>query len=116
MKRVMACFVVVALLLLAFIMVTANAQDQQQIKNEIRKHQEAIINLEHQLRSLNKNSAVDYENYSAGESVQNSGDFLLEATPAKLDKDNNPPGPKGGPGTNWENPAGPKGGAGASPN
>jgi Mg-chelatase subunit ChlI len=34
----------------------------------------------------------------------------------KIDKDNNPPGPKGGPGTNWENPPGPKGGAGASPN
>ncbi len=32
------------------------------------------------------------------------------------DKDNNPPGPKGGPGTNWENPPGPKGGPGASPN
>jgi len=34
----------------------------------------------------------------------------------RLDRDNNPPGPKGGPGTNWENPPGPKGGPGASPN
>ncbi|MBF0217648.1 MAG: hypothetical protein HQL30_11730 [Candidatus Omnitrophica bacterium] len=34
----------------------------------------------------------------------------------KNDKDNNPPGPKGGPGTNWENRPGPKGGPGASPN
>ncbi|MFH1799681.1 MAG: hypothetical protein ABH891_02375 [Candidatus Omnitrophota bacterium] len=33
----------------------------------------------------------------------------------KRDKDNNPPGSKGGPGTNWENPPGPKGGPGASP-
>lgn len=32
------------------------------------------------------------------------------------DKDNNPPGPRGGKGTNWENPRGPKGGPGASPN
>jgi uncharacterized membrane protein len=32
-----------------------------------------------------------------------------------IDKDNNPPGPKGGPGTNWENPPGAKGGPGASP-
>lgn len=32
------------------------------------------------------------------------------------DRDNNPPGPAGGPGTNWENPAGPAGGPGASPN
>jgi len=32
-----------------------------------------------------------------------------------LDKDNNPPGPKGGAGTNWENKPGPQGGPGASP-
>jgi hypothetical protein len=31
------------------------------------------------------------------------------------DKDNNPPGPAGGPGTNWENPPGPAGGPGAGP-
>lgn len=30
-------------------------------------------------------------------------------------RDNNPPGKAGGPGTNWENPPGPKGGPGASP-
>jgi len=31
------------------------------------------------------------------------------------DRDNNPPGPVGGAGTNWENPPGPQGGPGASP-
>jgi len=31
------------------------------------------------------------------------------------DRDDNPPGPRGGPGTNWENPPGPGGGPGASP-
>ena len=31
------------------------------------------------------------------------------------DRDNNPPGPRGGPGTNWENPPGHRGGPGASP-
>lgn len=31
------------------------------------------------------------------------------------DRDNNPPGAAGGPGTNWENPPGPVGGPGASP-
>ena len=31
------------------------------------------------------------------------------------DRDGNPPGPVGGPGTNWENPPGPRGGPGASP-
>ena len=33
----------------------------------------------------------------------------------KADLDNNPPGPVGGAGTNWENPAGPAGGPGAGP-
>lgn len=33
----------------------------------------------------------------------------------RYDRDNNPPGPRGGPGTNWENPPGPRGGPGASP-
>lgn len=32
-----------------------------------------------------------------------------------LDFDRNPPGPRGGPGTNWENPPGWRGGPGASP-
>ena len=32
------------------------------------------------------------------------------------DRDNNLPGPIGGPGTNWENPPGPIGGPGTSPN
>lgn len=34
---------------------------------------------------------------------------------ARRDRDNNPPGPLGGRGTNWENPRGPVGGPGASP-
>ncbi len=34
----------------------------------------------------------------------------------RFDNDDNPPGPKGGAGTNWENPPGPRGGSGASPN
>ena len=42
--------------------------------------------------------------------------FTVHSTAwAKHDKDNNPPGPAGGKGTNWENPPGPKGGPGASP-
>ena len=36
--------------------------------------------------------------------------------PKHPDLDNNPPGPKGGPGTNWENKPGPQGGPGAGPN
>ena len=43
--------------------------------------------------------------------------FCLAAAPAACanDRDDNPPGPIGGPGTNWENPPGPVGGPGASP-
>jgi hypothetical protein len=37
------------------------------------------------------------------------------ATAAPRDRDNNPPGPAGGRGTNWENPPGWRGGPGASP-
>lgn len=33
----------------------------------------------------------------------------------RRDRDNNPPGAVGGPGTNWENPPGPRGGPGTSP-
>lgn len=41
---------------------------------------------------------------------------MMAASPAlAFDRDNNPPGPRGGPGTNWENPPGPRGGPGASP-
>ncbi len=45
-----------------------------------------------------------------------AGFLIATATvaPAK-DYDGNPPGPRGGPGTNWENPPGPVGGPGASP-
>ena len=42
--------------------------------------------------------------------------FWNQAGHCWWDNDNNPPGPRGGPGTNWENPPGPQGGPGASPN
>lgn len=42
--------------------------------------------------------------------------MILAATAcAPRDRDGNPPGPRGGPGTNWENPPGPRGGPGTSP-
>jgi hypothetical protein len=41
--------------------------------------------------------------------------LALLAMPAARAADDNPPGPLGGPGTNWENPPGPAGGPGASP-
>ncbi|MCG8029461.1 MAG: hypothetical protein N0E59_07660 [Candidatus Thiodiazotropha taylori] len=41
--------------------------------------------------------------------------FLTTSSVSAKDLDNNPPGPVGGPRTNWENPPGPAGGPGASP-
>lgn len=41
--------------------------------------------------------------------------FWNQASRCWLDFDNNPPGPRGGRGTNWENPPGWRGGPGASP-
>ena len=41
--------------------------------------------------------------------------FAGTACARSHDRDNNPPGPAGGPGTNWENPPGWRGGPGASP-
>jgi hypothetical protein len=45
-----------------------------------------------------------------------AGAMVLAVTAcAPRDRDWNAPGPRGGPGTNWENPPGPRGGPGASP-
>lgn len=41
--------------------------------------------------------------------------FVLLLGACATDYDDNPPGRRGGPGTNWENPPGPAGGPGASP-
>jgi hypothetical protein len=42
-------------------------------------------------------------------------DYWRTRHPSFKDRDGNPPGPRGGPGTNWENRPGPAGGPGASP-
>lgn len=53
------------------------------------------------------------------ERLDRNNDGVIDEKEKKMavrrDKDNNPPGAKGGPGTNWENPPGPKGGPGAGP-
>ena len=41
--------------------------------------------------------------------------MLMTAAICAADNDDNPPGLRGGVGTNWENPPGPRGGPGASP-
>jgi len=42
-----------------------------------------------------------------------AGALSLALVACATDYDDNPPGPRGGPGTNWENPPGPVGGPGA---
>jgi hypothetical protein len=47
--------------------------------------------------------------------VAPAGLGIVAAAPASAqDRDNNPPGPRGGPGTNWENTPGWRGGPGPS--
>ncbi|MGE0666973.1 MAG: hypothetical protein AB7O49_10495 [Sphingomonadales bacterium] len=41
--------------------------------------------------------------------------YWVQSKKCWWDRDDNPPGPAGGPGTNWENPPGPRGGPGMSP-
>lgn len=41
--------------------------------------------------------------------------LLLSLSGCAIDRDHNPPGPRGGPGTHWENPPGPAGGPGSRP-
>ncbi len=41
--------------------------------------------------------------------------YAQSGSGTRLDRDDNPPGAAGGPGTNWENPPGPRGGPGSGP-
>jgi hypothetical protein len=62
----------------------------------------------------------DYREYRRWPSTYYNGRYYYQEPSRKCwyappDRDDNPPGPRGGPGTNWENPPGPAGGPGASP-
>ena len=52
---------------------------------------------------------------SAGEGVGSDAGEPQIVQRRWSDRDGNPPGPRGGRGTNWENPPGPRGGPGTSP-
>ena len=49
-----------------------------------------------------------------GGCVFSDGDGGSRGGGGRYDLDDNPPGARGGPGTNWENPPGPRGGPGKS--
>lgn len=83
-------------------------QTVAQLKEELRAmHHENIQGLQQDKQAL---QADKQELKNDVQEARQAGDL-----PFKKDWDNNPPGPRGGEGTNWENPPGPKGGPGTSP-
>jgi hypothetical protein len=68
--------------------------------------------IEERLQRLKENHPERYEHLQ-----QKNPRFKswVDQKPWLRDRDNNPPGPRGGPGTNWENRPGEEGGPGASP-
>ena len=64
----------------------------------------------------NGDGTVDKTEFKQGrEKFQERREQRKEYRREHKDYDNNPPGPRGGSGTNWENRPGPQGGSGASP-
>lgn len=99
------------------------AQLRQQIKAAMDSgDMQTAQQLKEQLRSLHQENLQEKKQdiQEMQEAKQDLKNDLMEARqqrdlPPKIDRDNNPPGPKGGAGTNWENVPGPKGGPGAGP-
>lgn len=107
---------------------TEEKQLQQQIKDAVASGDMATANqLKAQLKSTHQENVQekkqDIQNLKAQKKelrqdtkgARRAGYPPPPPRPLRVDRDNNPPGPRGGPGTNWENPAGPAGGPGASP-
>ncbi len=99
--------------------------EEDQLRQQIRNAVEAgdmktADQLKAQLRKTHHENVQ--ERQQDQKDIQSSRQELIQETQEmkkahfeKMDRDNNPPGAKGGPGTNWENPPGAKGGPGASP-
>lgn len=109
--------------------------EEKQLKQKIRDalaagDKETAAQLKEQLRSMHQQNMQDKRQdiqelrKARQEMMQDKKEALENLTPEQrqkikerhMDRDNNPPGPRGGKGTNWENPPGPKGARGASPN
>lgn len=86
-----------------------NVQLKQQDKQDLKEARQ-------ELRSDKKEARIDRMDKNNDGTVDQTERVKYEQLRGKRDKDNNPPGAAGGPGTNWENPPGAKGGPGASPN
>lgn len=99
------------------ITVALQANDLQtvtQLKEELKiVHQENVQGMQQDkqaMQTAKQELKNDIQQIQQIQQTQQAGNL-----PLKKDKDNNPPGPRGGPGTNWENKPGPQGGPGASP-
>jgi len=85
-----------------------NVQQKQQDNQELKAARQ-------ELRSDKKEARIGRMDKNHDGTVDATERAKFEQLRGRRDKDNNPPGAAGGPGTNWENPPGPKGGPGASP-
>jgi len=94
---------------------SGDMETAQQLKEQLKSmHQE---NLQERKQDREEMQAAKQDFKSDAKEARQEGylpDAGLEKRP-RFDADNNPPGPKGGAGTNWENKPGPKGGPGAGP-
>jgi hypothetical protein len=95
---------------------TAEAAGDKEVANQL-KEQLRLLHKENVQERIQDRKDIHESKLELKEDVKEARrEGYLPPKIGKWDKDNNPPGPKGGAGTNWENPPGPKGGPGASPN
>ena len=87
---------------------SGDTQSAQQLKEELRSVHQA--NIQEMMQDKKEMQAAKQDLKNDFKEARQEG-YLQP----RKDRDNNPPGAKGGAGTNWENPPGPQGGAGAGP-
>lgn len=107
---------------------SAAKQEEKQLKDQILAaeqsgNMETARKLRERLKAMHRENVQDMQQdkKEMKDARQELRQDIKEARqegnlPPRRDGGNNPPGPRGGPGTNWENPPGPVGGPGASPN
>ncbi len=105
----------------------AAREEEAQLRQQIKAAFDAgdiqtVQKLKDQLRSMHQENLQEkmQDKQEMQEAKQDFRSDIKEAhqegyLKPKKDWDNNPPGPRGGEGTNWENKPGPRGGPGTSP-
>ena len=87
---------------------SGDTQTAGKLKEQLRAVHKA--NMQQKMQDTQAMQGIKQDLKSDVKEARQEGDL-----PPRKDLDNNPPGPKGGPGTNWENKPGPQGGPGAGP-